>query len=251
MRGIVKTYLSEKQYGFIRGDDGKDYFFHYSAFTNNNDLNRLCEGLYLQFEQKATPKGYSAVQIEIIEQNITMGYEVPNTVYTSKNADIKGWEVIEYSNWIVHGSSRNSPDSAKEDLIHGAKLISANTLLNIQYYKTTGSEPGTGKGTHYYTIHNFRGRAVNIAKKSSSGQYKLDDLQKINSNAKALKMHLSDKTSSAKKKRMLFWLVVFLLIGVLWIFKKDFATIGTVGLIILAFFLSHATDYDSWLEQIK
>lgn len=251
MRGIVKTYLSEKQYGFIKGDDGKDYFFHNSAFTNKNDFNKLCEGVYLQFEQKATPKGYSAVQIKLVEQNIIIGYEVPNEVYTSKNTDIKGWEVIELSNWIVHGSSRNSPDSAKEDIIDGAELVGANTILNMQYYKTTGSEPGTGKGTHYYTIHNFRGRAANIAKKSPNGQYKIDDLRKINSNAKALKMRLVYKTTSGKNKRMLFWLVIFILISILWIFKKDIAIIGTIGLIILAFFLSHATDYDSWLEEIK
>ncbi|MDY0238887.1 MAG: cold shock domain-containing protein [Campylobacterales bacterium] len=251
MRGIVKTYLSEKQYGFIKGDDGKDYFFHHSSFKNKNDIDKLCEGLYLHFEQKATPKGYSAIQIELVEQNITIGYEIPDTIYTSKNSDIKGWEVIEASNWIVHGSSRNSPDSAKEDMIHGARLIGANALFNMQYYKTTGSEPGTGRGTHYYTIHNFRGRAANIARKSPNGQYNLDDLRQINSNAKTLKTSLVEKTTSAKNKRMLFWLIVFLLISILWIVKKDFAIIGTIGLVILAFFLSHATDYDSWLEEIK
>ncbi|WP_181563702.1 cold-shock protein [Campylobacter hyointestinalis] len=251
MRGIVKTYLSEKQYGFIKGDDGKDYFFHHSSFKNKNDIDKLCEGLYLHFEQKATPKGYSAIQIELVEQNITIGYEIPDTIYTSKNSDIKGWEVIEVSNWIVHGSSINSPDSAKEDMIHGAKLIGANALFNIQYYKTTGSERGTGSRTYYYTIHNFRGRAANIARKSPNGQYNLDDLKQINSNAKTLKTSLVKKTTSAKIKRMLFWLIVFLLISILWIYKKDFAIIGTIGLVILASFLSHATDYDSWLEEIK
>ena len=251
MRGIVKTYLSEKQYGFIKGDDGKDYFFHHSSLKNKNDIVKLCEGLFLHFEQKATPKGYSAIQIEPVEQNITISYEIPDTVYTSKNNDIKGWEVIESSSWIVHGSSRNSPDSAKENMIYRTKFIGANALLNMQYYKTTGSEPGTGKGTHYYTIHNFRGSAANIARKSPNGQYKLDDLRQINSNAKALKISLVNKTTSAKNKRMLFWLIVFLLIGILWIVKKDFAIIGTIGLIILAFFLSHATNYDSWLKEIK
>lgn len=251
MRGVVKTYLSEKQYGFIKGDDGRDYFFHHSYLKNKNDIDKLCEGLRLLFEQKATPKGYSAIQIEPVEQNLVIGYEIPNTIYTSKNSDIKGWEVIESSNWIVHGSSRNSPDSAKEDMIHGARLIGANALLNMQYYKTTGSEPGTGRGTHYYTIHNFRGRATNIAKKSPYGNYKLNDLRQINSNAKDLKTSLVNKTISAKNKRMLFWLIVFLLIVMLWTVKKDFAIIGSVGLVALAFFLSHATDYDSWLEEIK
>jgi len=251
LRGIIKTYLPEKQYGFIKGNDGKDYFFHHSSLLNKNDIDKLCEGLYLHFDQKATPKGYSAIQIELIEQNITIGYEIPDTVYTSKNSYIKGWEVTGSSNWMVHGSSRNSPDSAKEEMIHRARLIGANALLNVQYYKTTGSEPGTGTGTHYYTIHNFKGKATNIARKSLNGQYKLDDLRQINNNAKALKTTLVNKTTSAKIKRVIFWLVVFLLICILWIEKEDFAIIGTIGLVMLAFFLSHATDYDSWLEEIK
>ena len=28
MKGTITTYLPEKLYGFIKGDDGKDYFFH-------------------------------------------------------------------------------------------------------------------------------------------------------------------------------------------------------------------------------
>lgn len=67
MRGIVKTYLPEKQYGFIKGDDGKDYFFHYSSFVNKNDVDKVYEDLYLDFEQKATPRGYSAVKIKLLD----------------------------------------------------------------------------------------------------------------------------------------------------------------------------------------
>jgi len=80
---------------------------------------------------------------------------------------------------MVYGSSRHSPDEAKEDMIDGAESIGANTLLDTQYYKTTGSERGTGQGTHYYTIHNFKGRAANIARKSPNGEYKLDELKTI------------------------------------------------------------------------
>lgn len=250
LRGIVKTYLSQKQYGFIKGDDGKDYFFHYSAFKNKNDTDKLCEGLYLQFEQKATPKGYAATQIELLNKNVAINYEIPETIYTSKSSQIKGWDLIQSSNWRVHGTSRNSPDAAKDEMIQGAAFIGANSLLNMQYYKTTGSEAGTGNGTHYYTIHNFSGVASNIAKKSSHGQYRLDDLKGINNNAKALKIQLLEKSKSAQQKRVLFWLIIFTFIASLWIIKVDWAIGGTIGLLILAFVLSHARDYDSWLEEI-
>ena len=32
--GKVKFYNKEKKYGFITGDDGKDYFFHASGVSN-------------------------------------------------------------------------------------------------------------------------------------------------------------------------------------------------------------------------
>jgi len=250
LRGTIKTYLPEKQYGFIKGDDKKDYFFHHSSLANKKQINKLCEGLYLEFKQKATPKGYSAVEIELLEQDINIGYEIPKTVYTSKNSHIKGWEVIDYSNWLVHGSSRHSPDDAKEDMIDNAYLIGANTLLNMQYYKTTGSERGRGQGTHYYTIHNFKGRAANIAKKSPNAEYTLDELKMINNDAKELKSELSQKSSSAQMKRLFFWFIIFTVIGGLWLFQEDNAILGTIILLVLAYGFSHATDYDSWLEEV-
>ena len=63
MIGTVTSYLSDKNYGFIKGEDGKDYFFHGSSLKDKNDINKLCEDLILEFEQKATPKGYSAVNM--------------------------------------------------------------------------------------------------------------------------------------------------------------------------------------------
>jgi cold shock CspA family protein len=43
MKGTIKTYLPEKQYGFIKGDDGKDYFFHESEFRVKSNIGKLCE----------------------------------------------------------------------------------------------------------------------------------------------------------------------------------------------------------------
>lgn len=248
MKGLIKTCLPEKQYGFIKGDDNKDYFFHYSNFKNKNNLSKICENLHVEFEQKATPKGYAAILIEPIHSDITIGYIVPDDFFTSKYNEIKGWEIVDMSDWVVHGSSRQSPDSAKDDMIKGARLISANALLNVEYYKTTGSEPGTGKGTYYYTIHNFKGRASNIGKKKSNGEYSKADLSCINDRAEFLKQTLKAKSDSAKMYRLIFWFVIFTVIFWLWTAQHDIAIIGTI-IIIIGFILSHATDYDSWLEK--
>ncbi|MBD3792339.1 MAG: hypothetical protein IE918_09410 [Campylobacterales bacterium] len=121
----------------------------------------------------------------------------------------------------------------------------------MEYYKTTGSEAGTGNGTHYYTIHNFRGRPANIGKRSLTGNFSKNDLVRINENAKKLKSELIMKTNAAKNKRLIFWLVLLSIIGLTWLINKDIAVPVSIGLIVVGFFLSHATDYDSWLEEMR
>jgi len=248
LTGIIKTYLEDKNYGFIKGDNGKDYFFHKSNI-NKADFNKIFDGALVSFDEKATPKGYNAIKISINSPS-SAKYNTPDTVYTSKHNTIKGWENVDVSNWVVHGSSRNSPDEAKMDMIEGAKLLDANALLNVQYYKTTGSEPGTGTGTYYYTIHNFKGQVANIGKKSLTGEFSKDELTGINERAKALKKHLVEKTNSAKIKRLIFWLILFIIIGITWFTHKDIAIFVSAGVLFLGFILSHATNYDSWLEEI-
>jgi len=184
MTGIVKTFLSEKKYGFIKGDDDKDYFFHQSSFKNKSSIKKICENLIVTFEQKATPKGYTAVSIiiEKIDED-SIKYIVPDNIYTSKESKIKGWDTMVVSNLVIHESSRSSPDFAKDKVKSLAKSYGANAIFDMQYYKTTGSEWGGGMNllsTHYYTIHNFKGRLVNIAKRSTKGTHTKDELTNLN-----------------------------------------------------------------------
>ena len=248
MTGIIKTYLNDKNYGFIKGDDKKDYFFHKSSI-DNRDLQKICDGALVTFEQKATPKGYNAIKISI-NSDSNIKYKTPDEIYTSNNTNIKGWDNICVSNWIIHGSSRHSPDAAKKDMLDGARLLGVNAVLNMEYYKTTGSESGTGNGTYHYTIHNFRGCPANIGKKSLDGKYSENDLLGINENARKLKQQLVLQTNEAKNKRLIFWIVLLSMAGFSWIVKKDIAIFISGGLIFLGFILGHATDYDSWLEEI-
>lgn len=248
MTGIIKTYLNDKNYGFIKGDDKKDYFFHKSSI-DNRDLQKICDGALVTFEQKATPKGYNAINISI-NSDSNIKYKTPDEIYTSKNTNIKGWDNICVSNWIIYGSSRHSPDAAKKDMLDGASLLGVNAVLNMEYYKTTGSESGTGNGTYHYTIHNFRGCPANIGKKSLDGKYSENDLLGINENARKLKQQLVLQTNEAKNKRLIFWIVLLSMAGFSWIVNKDIAIFISGGLIFLGFILGHATDYDSWLEEI-
>ena len=249
MIGIIKTFLEEKQYGFIQGNDHKDYFFHQSNVLNKH-THTICEGTQVSFEQKATPKGYSAIKITICTDTTDIYYTIPDTTYVSKSNSIKGWEIIELSNWIVQGTARSSPDDAKSIMLQRAKELSANCVLNMEYSKTTGSEPGTGKGTYYYTIHHFNGRLANIAKKSLSCNVTKDDLIHINKNAVKLKKTLIQQTNSAKEKRMIFWAILLIIVGVILISEKEASFFIIIPILVIGYKLSHVTNYDSWLQEI-
>ena len=52
MTGILKSYSNEKEYGFIKGNDNNDYFFHIKYLKNRQDISSLCTGVTLSFDQK-------------------------------------------------------------------------------------------------------------------------------------------------------------------------------------------------------
>jgi cold shock CspA family protein len=247
VKGAIKTYLPEKGYGFIKGDDGKDYFFHISQFKDKNQASQVCEGALVEFEQVATPKGYQAKQCRLLSEEGTSRYAVPDEMISSRSAGAKGWEVIEKADWVVIGSSRNSPDDAKRDLLEGAQAVGANGVIHTEYFKTTGSEPGTGNGTYHFTIHNFQGQPVTFAKRSANGVYQKENLLGLSERAEALKKSLSAKTKASKRKRNLIWLAIIVLSIVLW---QNGQAVYIIGLVILGFIFGRSTDYDAWLQKI-
>ncbi len=62
--GTVKKLVSERGFGFISADDGKDYFFHRSALAPSLDFDRLVGGEKVQFEIEQDPKGARARNVE-------------------------------------------------------------------------------------------------------------------------------------------------------------------------------------------
>lgn len=245
MKGTIRTYLPEKQYGFIKGDDGKDYFFHESEFQDKSHIGNLCEEAFVCFEQKATPKGYKAKNCALINPSEVHAFAVPDEFITSRSDSVKGWDVIEHGRWIVHGTSRDSPDAARRDVVDNAKRIGANALISLEYYKTTGSEAGTGRGTHHYTIHNFRGRAVTLGKRNSKGGYSKDDLLGLNERAGYLKGTLTAQTDASKRKRNIVWMAILIFS----LFALGTAPVLIIVLLIVGFIFGRSTNYDWWLES--
>lgn len=61
--GTIKKVVSDRGFGFITGDDGKDYFFHRDGLTPSVDFDRLSGGEKVTFEVEQSPKGARAKNV--------------------------------------------------------------------------------------------------------------------------------------------------------------------------------------------
>ena len=60
MEGTVKWFNNKKGYGFINGDDGVDYFVHFSFIT---DGSMLRENDRVSFDSEETERGQQAKNV--------------------------------------------------------------------------------------------------------------------------------------------------------------------------------------------
>lgn len=66
MRGRVKRLVPERSFGFVRGDDGREYFFHKSGMLGS--FESLQEGQAVTFEEEPSLKGPRARRVEAEER---------------------------------------------------------------------------------------------------------------------------------------------------------------------------------------
>jgi CspA family cold shock protein len=62
--GTVKKLVRDKGFGFIRGTDGNEYFFHRSAVSGSFDT--LREGDEVTFDVGSGPKGPRAESVQAV-----------------------------------------------------------------------------------------------------------------------------------------------------------------------------------------
>jgi CspA family cold shock protein len=62
--GTVKKIVSDRGFGFITAEDGKDYFFHRDEVDGTLDFDRLNGGESVTFEVQASPKGPRAARVK-------------------------------------------------------------------------------------------------------------------------------------------------------------------------------------------
>ena len=62
--GTIKKVVSDRGFGFITGEDGKEYFFHRDGLTASLDFDRLSGGERVEFEVEQSPKGARAKSVQ-------------------------------------------------------------------------------------------------------------------------------------------------------------------------------------------
>ena len=61
--GTVKKVVADRGFGFITGEDGKDYFFHRDSLQSPLSFDRLNGGETVAFDVQSGPKGPRAANV--------------------------------------------------------------------------------------------------------------------------------------------------------------------------------------------
>lgn len=67
MKGTVKWFNNKKGYGFVIGEDGKDYFLHYSSI-NGKGYRTVQDAAAVEFDPVTTEKGDTATSVTCIAE---------------------------------------------------------------------------------------------------------------------------------------------------------------------------------------
>jgi len=264
-KGQIISYIENKGFGFIKNEDGKKVFFHKKDINNKNNI--IIDGMILEYDLIPTEKGYSAKKIDI-QLNEEIKYITPDTIYTSKLKDIKGWETLQRSGWRIGTSTRNNLDESVEELKEIAEMVGANALLEMTYNKTTESESSNnGHGTHYYTLHHFWAEPAIIGKKSINGYFFKNEIPDLDNIFYQIYQDNEDKNRKAFKKKIVWWVFIICIASFLlkyqwpetfyplsmiernhngWWWLPSILTIG-IGMFIQNI-MSHG-DYNAWLRK--
>jgi CspA family cold shock protein len=63
--GTIKKLVSDRGFGFIEAEDGKEYFFHRSGIEGSVDFDRLQGGERVTFDVEASQKGPRANHVRL------------------------------------------------------------------------------------------------------------------------------------------------------------------------------------------
>jgi len=64
--GTIKKVVYERGFGFIAGEDGKEYFFHRSGVEDSVNFDSLTGGQQVTFQLEQSPKGPRANRVRTV-----------------------------------------------------------------------------------------------------------------------------------------------------------------------------------------
>jgi cold shock CspA family protein len=179
MYGKITSFTVEKGFGFIRGEDGKDYFFHVKDFAGERP-NAFADGLPIIFDPIPTPKGYRAQDCKLLEAQ-SLCFEVPDSILITNLDHIKGWEVIEACDWSVESGWHSDKEAAFDEFKKRIQILRANGVVQFKYIKGTDSE-----NNYIFTTFKYTGRPVFVARVVVNGVLKKEDFHSINDRVRSL-----------------------------------------------------------------
>ena len=153
--GVVRSFMPERGFGFIRGNDGRDYFVHRKSVAGGE----LVDGQQVEFDGMPGPKGYKAVSVIPGDLPLEPGqaYESPNRFIWTQDAEPRGFQVIFTlgNGW----SESNNPHEARAGLERICQERGGNAVLNVRLEKSSRQQ---GCSNYYYTMHRYTGDFVNV-----------------------------------------------------------------------------------------
>ncbi len=147
MLGKVVSYISTKKFGFIKGDDGESYFFHFSSLMNKADESKLVRGVVVEFDPIPTPKGLAAKKVVVPE--VFFKQQLVK-FFTSRSSQPKYGKVL--SRRTLCTRFFKDPNEGRSYINELAQESGCNAILNLEFEKTTFSS-----GNYQYTVHAFKG----------------------------------------------------------------------------------------------
>lgn len=135
--GVVTSCIPEKGFGFIRDDDGNDYYFKIKDVAGGEAPRR---GFRVSFDPMPTPRGYSASKITLAAEPMEMWVN-PDRVMVSEQSQLPDAEIIYTISHKIWANSHNH-DEARQNLIELALDRGCNGVVNLRSY-SIGAAGGT------------------------------------------------------------------------------------------------------------
>lgn len=87
-----------------------------------------------------------------------------SSIIVVKSDHVGGHNIKEYFDIVEGESWERDQEDTVDNIRYQAYKLGANALISLHIRKDTGSEPGSGKGTHYYSIFLASAQPVVISK---------------------------------------------------------------------------------------